>query len=513
MDDSSKEVFFSPDEQLVSITDLNGDIIYANDNFCKIAGYSEQELVGQHHNIVRHPDMPKAAFADLWQKLQRGSSWRGMVKNRCKNNDFYWVDAYVTPVYQGDDIVGYQSVRTCPTDKQKSAAAELYRNINAGKIPKEFSTNIPLKRILAAVIVLLSTAFIAMQYGVVPAIIQLVTLAVLIAIFTDEMFVIPHYVREVTAKYDSPSRYVFSGTGIGALLKYPYQMQEAKIRTILGRSHDSGKILARLAEQLSANAQKTLTGLVEENNQLNQLATAITQMSSTISEVSKNTTDAHDKVVDIVKECDQSIKTMEHSETTINRLADEVGEAAASAQDLVKDADNIATIMAEIEGIADQTNLLALNAAIEAARAGEQGRGFAVVADEVRTLASRTQSATEHIRQSVVELQGTLSSWSEIMLKSKEDASNSVERTLSAKTSINNVKLMVDNVSDISAQIATAAEQQSVVASEINKSIHTIDDISKQNTESAENANTNSVKVNKNASDLENLSSTFRVQA
>ena len=100
---------FTEKEQLVSTTDLNGTITYANAEFCEIAGYSLDELIGQHHNIVRHPDMPKAAFKDLWEKLKRGDSWRGMVKNRCKNGDYYWVDAYVTPLLTNGKITGYQS--------------------------------------------------------------------------------------------------------------------------------------------------------------------------------------------------------------------------------------------------------------------------------------------------------------------------------------------------------------------------------------------------------------------
>ena len=127
---SNNEKNFSDSEQLVSTTDLEGRITYANEEFCEIAGYSLDELTGQHHNIVRHPNMPKAAFGDLWDKLKHGNSWRGMVKNRCKNGDFYWVDAYVTPLYENNKIVGYQSVRTKPSEEQKKKAQQFYDKLN-----------------------------------------------------------------------------------------------------------------------------------------------------------------------------------------------------------------------------------------------------------------------------------------------------------------------------------------------------------------------------------------------
>lgn len=121
------EVEFPADVQLVSTTDLRGVITYANPAFCRIAGYQVDELVGHNHNLVRHPDMPKAAFADLWDRLKEGNPWRGVVKNRCKDGRYYWVDAYVTPIYEHGKISGYQSVRCKPDPQLKQAAAQAYR--------------------------------------------------------------------------------------------------------------------------------------------------------------------------------------------------------------------------------------------------------------------------------------------------------------------------------------------------------------------------------------------------
>jgi aerotaxis receptor len=510
MDITNNEVTFPSTEQLVSITDLQGVIQYANADFCRVAGYSVEELIGQHHNIVRHPDMPKAAFADLWQKLKRGDSWRGMVKNRCKNGDYYWVDAYVTPLYENDKIVGYQSVRTLPSQKDKVAAQTLYDALNQDKNNVEFSTNISVKRVLAAVICIMSCGYLAYAFSLIAAVIMLMTLLAIVVIFNDELVLLPAKISETKSNYDSPSRLIFSGKGIFGLLNYPNLLQQAKVRTILGRGQDSGKELLVLADALKANSSKTLEGLFEENSQLSQLATAINEMTATIEEVSKNTTGAHDKVVSVQDESSRTIATIENSERKIIHLASEVEKAATSANSLVEDANKISTIMSEIEGIADQTNLLALNAAIEAARAGEQGRGFAVVADEVRTLASRTQSATEQIRGSVVELQNTLQQWSRVMLASRDDAEKCVDDTRLSKESMEHIKTMMDEITDVTAQIATASEEQSAVANEINQNVHHIDNISKDNVNNAEQVSTGGQNVTEKAQEIEKLSSTFR---
>jgi len=111
---TTREKTFSKDEKLISSTDLDGNIIHCNDAFLSISGFEKSELIGSPHNIVRHPDMPEEAFQVMWSTLKQGKAWMGLVKNRCKNGDFYWVDAYVTPVMELGKVVGYESVRTLP---------------------------------------------------------------------------------------------------------------------------------------------------------------------------------------------------------------------------------------------------------------------------------------------------------------------------------------------------------------------------------------------------------------
>ena len=130
----NNEVVFDKSQQLLAATDLDGVITYANNIFCHVSGYSQEELLGNSHHIVHHPDMPRAAFTDLWKKLQQHQSWRGLIKNRCKDGRYYWVDTYVTPLYENDQHIGYQSVCIMPSNELKSRASALYKKINSENV-------------------------------------------------------------------------------------------------------------------------------------------------------------------------------------------------------------------------------------------------------------------------------------------------------------------------------------------------------------------------------------------
>src|SRR5690606_20146885 len=130
---SQREIPVDPDTNILSTTDLKGRVTYVNPDFVAISGFSEEELLGRSHNIVRHPDMPPAAFADLWRTLQSGRSWMGIVKNRCKNGDHYWVSAFATPVGRDGKVVEYQSVRTRAQPEQIRAAEALYARLREGR--------------------------------------------------------------------------------------------------------------------------------------------------------------------------------------------------------------------------------------------------------------------------------------------------------------------------------------------------------------------------------------------
>jgi aerotaxis receptor len=126
---------YSQDVRIVSLTDTKGIITHVNQDFTDVAGFSHDELLKQNHNIVRHPDMPPAAFADLWNTLKQNQPWIGIVKNRCKNGDHYWVNAYATPVFENGKVAGYQSVRTQPRQEWVNRADKLYKSLQSGKRP------------------------------------------------------------------------------------------------------------------------------------------------------------------------------------------------------------------------------------------------------------------------------------------------------------------------------------------------------------------------------------------
>ena len=130
---TQREKTFPEHERLISTTDLNSVITYCNDAFVEISGFTREELIGQPHNLVRHPDMPPAVFGHMWDTIKQGKPWMGIVKNRSKNGDFYWVSAYVTPIYENGRVSGYESVRSLPSEAQKRRAEALYSRLRAGK--------------------------------------------------------------------------------------------------------------------------------------------------------------------------------------------------------------------------------------------------------------------------------------------------------------------------------------------------------------------------------------------
>lgn len=503
----NEEVAFETHDELVSTTDLRGVITYANDRFCNISGYTFDELIGKNHNMVRHPDMPAAAFADMWHNLKNNTSWRGAVKNRCKNGRYYWVDAFVTPVYENGKKIGYQSVRKTLNPHYKNRAQKLYQRINNGKSIASFSEKFGVFKLP---VFILSSALITWSASHLFWLL-LLFIPLPFIIFYEELLRSQRYLKNAKNKPDSISRHVFSGNDIASYTDFQIKLLEGTISTIIGRIVDGTISLSEGAKSLKHCAHIAKEGVQQEAAELEQVSSAVEQMVHSIDEVAKNTLVTNQKVKQAHQSCEQASNAMTGTMREVSLLATEVEKSANSATDLATEAEKIGGIMQEIQGIADQTNLLALNAAIEAARAGEHGRGFSVVADEVRALSRRTHSATEQIQTSISEMQTTLLNWSNTMDAGKNAAQKCVTETSQAQNIVANVYTAVTDISDLAMQISTAAEQQSMVSQEISRNIANISSASSENLAQAHRVGTESEAINTHSKALASLGISFKI--
>ena len=471
---------FPSDQTLVSVTDTKGRITYCNPAFIEVSGFQRQELLGQPHNLVRHPDMPEEAFRDMWETIQSKQPWSGLVKNRRKNGDFYWVQANATPMMDGENITGFLSVRTLPSEDAVAHAELLYRRMQsekkAGKqqvflhrgqvVEKDF-----VGRLKALAQVGITNQLIALQLLVVIA----VAIADLLAIPTVGLSIIAAIVGclviwQVNSLLITPLRTLLTdanrlaagdlsrpiATGskgfIGDLQKALNQMS-VNLRTVVSDVRSELEQLSGSTSEIAAGNQDLSARTESQASSLEETAASMQEITGTVQQSAVTASDGAGLAI-------ETERLAQESNEAVHRVASTMAGITESSR-------QIEEIILLIEGVAFQTNILALNAAVEAARAGDAGRGFAVVASEVRALAQRTTGAARDIKNLINE--------------SSNRVTTGNQQTSSALSQMRSVWESVQKMRTALSEISASASEQQTGISQINEAISHMDTMTQQN--------------------------------
>ncbi|MGV8893705.1 MAG: methyl-accepting chemotaxis protein [Burkholderiaceae bacterium] len=515
---ASGEYVLRDSETILSKTDAKGNFTYVNLDCLSISGYDEHELLGKHQSIMRHPDMPKAISEDFWKTLSAGKTWVGIMKNRTKDGNFYWVETNAAPILEYGKVVGYVSIRVKPTAEQIKAADVAYRALNNGSTRIEIRQgkaverslfdrfNIFKKRSIKAKIIALGGLL--ATFSLTSAVLSWRTMnldgtamapwaaaAALLCAITS-LAVIPFLYRSIVLPLQRAQRDIermsagdlsgkidADGYDELATVMQALRILQTNVKLLVSQIKEATDFVNDGAHEIASGNADLSARTESQASSLEQTASAMEELTGTVRQNADNAQEANQLVV--------------IASDIAAKGGDAVAQVVQTMGSIRDSSRKINDIIGVIDGIAFQTNILALNAAVEAARAGEQGRGFAVVASEVRNLAQRSAGAAKEIKTLIGDSVDKVDIGSKLV-----DA---------AGQTMAEIVTSVKRAAGIMREITAASQEQSTGIEQVNQAITQMDETTQQNAALVEQAATAAASMEEQAVRLAQLVSAFKL--